>query len=194
MILTVLGHPTPESFNEELAEAYTLGAREAGAQAKLIKVQDMEFDPVLKLSSEDQGFEPCLQAFQQDVEQAKHVTWVFPIWWGTAPAKLKGLIDRAFLPGWAFGYDAKGYPQKLLAGRSARTIMTMDAPNWYYWLFYEKGAQRVFHKAILGYTGFKPIHFTPFYRVRESDRSQRAKWLEKSRKLGELDANRSRKR
>ena len=44
-----------------------------------------------------------------------------PIWWGALPAKLKGLIDRTFLPGFAFQYEeGKLMPKQLLKGRTAR--------------------------------------------------------------------------
>lgn len=50
------------------------------------------------------------------------------------PALLKGFIDRSFVPGFAFKYRrGNPLPAKLLGGRSARLITTMDAPPpWYY--------------------------------------------------------------
>lgn len=53
------------------------------------------------------------------------------------PARLKGLLDRTLLSGFAFQYvKGKAQPLRLLAGKTARLLLTMDSPVWYYrwWL------------------------------------------------------------
>ena len=190
MILTVLGHPSPGSLNEALAEAYTNGAQKAGVDAKLTKLQDLDFEPGLQLTNEVQPLESSIQTLQKDIEAASHVTWVFPVWWGTAPALFKGLIDRTFLPGWAFKNTGNGFPKRLLSGRSARTMITMDAPWWYYRWAYGRSAHRAFEHATLWYTGFSPILSTTYYDVRASTEKHRGKWIKQAEKLGQLDAKR----
>ncbi len=50
---------------------------------------------------------------------------------------LKGLLDRILLPGFAFRYHrANPFWDKLLSGRSADVIVTMDTPPWYLRLLY----------------------------------------------------------
>jgi len=41
---------------------------------------------------------------QQRVERADALVLVFPIYWWSMPAVLKGWIDRVFIGGWAFKY------------------------------------------------------------------------------------------
>lgn len=36
---------------------------------------------------------------QELIRWADHLVFVYPIWWGTMPAVLKGFFDRVFLPG-----------------------------------------------------------------------------------------------
>ncbi|WP_338321907.1 NAD(P)H-dependent oxidoreductase [Clavibacter michiganensis] len=38
-----------------------------------------------------------------------HVVLVFPVWWWSMPALLKGWIDRTFIGGWAFDIDDDGH-------------------------------------------------------------------------------------
>ncbi|MBX2813562.1 MAG: NAD(P)H-dependent oxidoreductase [Myxococcales bacterium] len=189
MILTVLGHPSPGSFNEALAEAYTRGVQETGRESTLIRLADLNYDPVLHTTQEGQELEPDLQFFREQILRAQHINWVFPVWWGSSPALLKGVIDRTFLPGWAFRLKSNGMPEGLLAGRSARTLVTMDAPSWFYRLMYGRSAHNAFKNATLWYVGFKPILSSTYYAVRTSSPKQREKWLKQAEQLGRKDSN-----
>jgi hypothetical protein len=52
------------------------------------------------------------------------------MWWGSEPAHLKGLLDRVLLPGLTFAYhDDDNWWDKLMEGRSADVIATMDTPT-----------------------------------------------------------------
>jgi putative NADPH-quinone reductase len=49
-------------------------------------------------------------------------------WHGTMPALLKGFLEHIFRPGFAMEYRKDSFPKRLLAGRSARVIVTMGMP------------------------------------------------------------------
>ena len=44
------------------------------------------------------------------------------------PALMKVFFDRVFLPGFAFKYRGGSVPDKLLTGRTAHLMVTMDTP------------------------------------------------------------------
>jgi NAD(P)H dehydrogenase (quinone) len=52
--------------------------------------------------------DPTILAEQKRVDTATHLVLVFPVYWWTMPALLKGWIDRVFVEGWAFDYDNDG--------------------------------------------------------------------------------------
>lgn len=185
-ILVVLGHPDATSFCGALAAHYVGGARQAGHDVTLMSLSEMAFDPVLKQGFRgDQSLETDLQMAQQALEAADHSVWIYPNWWGGPPALLKGFVDRTFLPGFAFRYTRGPLPQKLLKGRSARVIMTLDTPIW--WYRYGMGAPglQVMKKGILQFSGISPVQTTLLGPVRGSKPEQRGLWLEKMTGLGE---------
>ena len=82
-ILVILGHPDGASFCGALAEAYAKGAREAGAEVDLLRLGDLDFDPVLRKGyREVQLLEPDLLEAQERVTWAQHLVFVYPTWWG----------------------------------------------------------------------------------------------------------------
>ena len=70
---------------------------------------------------------------QEYITQADHIAIFYPTWWGTIPAKLKGFFDRVLLPGFAFKFsESSPVQKKLLVGKTATIVTTMDTPIWYY--------------------------------------------------------------
>ncbi|MFM9905882.1 MAG: NAD(P)H-dependent oxidoreductase [Pyrinomonadaceae bacterium] len=184
--LIILGHPNKESFCGALAASYRDGAAESGAEIREIFLADLRFDPILHLGyREIQELEPDLVAAQESIKWADHVVWVYPIWWGTMPALLKGFLDRTFLPGFAFKYrENSPWWDKYLTGRSARMIVTLDAPVFYDWLMYGAGGRKTMKNAVLKFCGIKPVSVTAFGSVKSSDEAKRDKWLTTVRELG----------
>ena len=133
-----------------------------------------------------QALEPDLQAAQAQITWAEHLVWVYPTWWGAMPALLKGFIDRVFLPGFAFKYrQGSSLWDRLLAGRSAQLLVTMDSPPWYYrWVQHMPGHHQM-KKAILEFSGIRPVRVQSFGPVRTADAARRQRWLERARRLGE---------
>lgn len=184
--LLILGHPDNASFCGALADAYQMGAQNAGFEIKRINLSDLSFDPILhKGYTEIQTLEPDLEKAQEHILWAEHLVFVYPIWWATMPALLKGFLDRVFLPGFAFKYK-KDSPwwDRLLEGRTGRLITTMDAPLIYFWLMYWNSGHRAMKKATLEFCGVRPVKITSFGQVKSSSAEKRQKWLQKAEKLG----------
>ena len=185
-ILIINGHPDKESLCFALAESYKKGADSNGAQCQLVHLVDLNFNPVLnygyRVVSE---LEPDLLKIQQDILQADHLVFVYPNWWATFPALLKGFFDRVFLPNFAFKYHEKGpFWDKLLKGKTARLIVTMDTPKWYYWLVNRNAGHNAIKIGILEFSGIKPVKITAFATVKSSDNAKRKDWLDEVETLG----------
>ena len=133
-ILVILGHPDVDSFCGALSKAYVKGALAAGFEVRELKLRSLDFDPILwKGYNKIQKLEPDLVRAQELIQWSDHMVFVYPNWWGTTPALMKGFFDRVFLPGFAFKYrENSQFWDKLLTGRTAHLIVTMDTPPWYY--------------------------------------------------------------
>lgn len=186
-ILIINGHPDKESLCAELAKSYQCGAEKAGAACKLVNLADLEFNPNLSAGYRKRtGLEPDLLIMQQEILKAEHLVLVYPNWWATFPALLKGFIDRVFLPGFAFKYrENSPLWDKLLSGRSARMIVTMDSPKFYYTLFMRNAGFRAMKNGILEFCGITPVKITSFHMLRSSTEKQRLNWIQQVEKLGE---------
>ncbi len=154
-ILLILAHPDKNSLNGELFNFYSQSARDKGFEVKELLLGDLNFNLNLKKGyKEIQELEDDLKIAQESILWADHLVFIFPIWWYSFPAILKGFIDRLFLPGFAFKYQNKFSVKKLLAGKTADIICTSGNPSIYYLLIkLNNGANNL--KSILKFCGIK---------------------------------------
>jgi NAD(P)H dehydrogenase (quinone) len=185
-ILLINGHPDKESFNFAIAEAYKKGALSSGAEIQEIVIRDLQFNPNLPFGYRQRTeLEPDLLDAQEKIRWADHLVWVYPVWWASVPAIMKGFIDRVFLPGFAFQKRENSvWWDKLLKGKSARIISTLDQPAWYYWLVYRQPSNNAMKKLTLEFCGISPVRVTTIGPIRLSKASYREKWLGKIEALG----------
>jgi len=186
-ILIVMGHPDKETFCAALANSYKTGAQRAGAEIRELNIADLAFDPVLHRGyREIQELEPDLVRAQELIKWAEHLVFVYPTWWATMPALLKGFLDRVLLPGFAFKYrENSPFWDKYLTGKSARLIVTMDAPAWYNRLVNGNAGHKAMKRGTLGFCGVKPVKVTSVGTVETLKKEQITNWLTKAEKLGE---------
>ncbi|MBC7935589.1 MAG: NAD(P)H-dependent oxidoreductase [Rhizobacter sp.] len=186
-ILIINGHPDKESFCFALAESYKKGADATGASCSLINLADLDFNPILSSGYKKISvLEPDLLEAQKAISEANHLVFIYPNWWSTCPALLKGFFDRTFLPGFAFKYRQDSpFWDKLLKGKSARLMVTMDTPKWYYWLVNKNAGHNAIKIGVLEFCGIKPVKISVFAPIKSSDDSKRKKWLGEAESLGQ---------
>jgi putative NADPH-quinone reductase len=180
------GHPDKESFSHALQKAYKAGALSTGNEVEEVTLSDMEFSTNLRFGyKKHTDLEHDLLNAWNKILQADHLVLIFPIWWGSMPALMKGFFDRILLPGFAFEYQEKSpFPPKLLKGKTSEIITTMDTPVWYYkWVLGNLGI-KLLRNSILGFCGIKNKQTTCLAIIKTSDEKQRQKWLSKIEKLG----------
>ncbi|MEM9782020.1 MAG: NAD(P)H-dependent oxidoreductase [Pseudomonadota bacterium] len=166
-IFILNGHPGPSSITRQAVARYAASAEAAGHEVRVSQLADLSFDPDRGVAGygEAKPLELVLEEALGNLEWCSHFVLAFPLWWGGLPAKLKGWIDRVFVPGRTFTTEKTtllGLPAPLLTGRSARVVITSDTPRSFLWLAYGDAILRQLRGQILGFVGFKPVRITFF--------------------------------
>lgn len=187
-IYVLNGHPAERSLNRYLAETYAEAARDAGHEVRVAHLHDMDFDLDFEFGgyAHHKPLEAALEQVLENLEWSEHVVLTTPMWWGSMPAKLKGLFDRAFLPGRTFNTrqtDWMGMPTPMLSGRTGRVIVTADTPGWFLRWGYGNAMLRQIKRQILGFVGIKPARVTYFAGASEAKPQNVAVWHDRVRGL-----------
>ena len=185
-IAIVDGHPDADRarFLHALADAYAEGAAEAGHEVRRIEVAVLDFQLLRSQQDWEKGAAPAdIAAAQETIAWAEHIVILYPLWLGDVPALLKAFLEQLARPSFAFRYRDKGFPEKLLAGRSARVIVTMGMPGLFYKLVYRAHSVKSLERNILKFVGINPVATTVIGAV-AGPPEKRAEWLETVRELG----------
>ena len=175
-IFILLGHPNNDSLASDLVDVYEHEARKAGHEVKRLNLGDLHFDPILhKGYKVIQELEPDLKLVQENMKWCEHFVLVYPLWWSSMPALLKGMWDRMFLPGFAFHMNKDGMGwQKLLKGRTARVVIL--SKNWPIVIRSLFGNfTNEISRALLGFAGFK-VSLTELGHSEDASAEKIASW------------------
>ncbi len=185
-IAVIQGHPDPSRHHllHAMADAYAEAATKAGHAVRRIEVGKLEF-PLLRTQEEFEtgGVPQGLQQAQDDMRWSQHWLVLFPLWHGTMPALFKGFLEHIFRPGFAMDYRKEGFPRRLLAGRSARIVVTMGMPVLLYRWYFGAYGVRGFERSILKFAGIKPIRES-LYGLSFADENKRGRWIAEMRSHG----------
>lgn len=161
-------HPEEQSFTFSVAHRYAEAVRAHGHEVLLRDLYRMRFDPVLK--AEEQSGRPAADVEEEWAVLGKVDVFVlvYPIWFGTPPAMLKGYIDRVFGAGREHGWGGKGGPGEVLAGK--RLVSLTSSGSMRAWLA-EKGVlgslRTVYDRYFAEVFGFAETHRYHFDGVTE---------------------------
>jgi NAD(P)H dehydrogenase (quinone) len=178
-IFILLGHTDPATLSGAIVERYEQQAQAAGHTVRRQNIGEMHFDPILHDGYKKiQALEPDLVTFCDNVHWADHLVIVYPTWWCSMPALLKGLFDRAWLPHSAFSFADHGLTwQKMLSGRTARIITSANTNPWVLRFMYGSPTI-VLELAIMRFAGIR-ARSTLFGPSERASAATKERWLRK---------------
>ncbi len=187
-ILIVQGHPHSGGRHlcHALADSYEFGAREAGFKVDTLDVGALDF-PILRSGEEwtSEDAPEGLKDAQQQILNADHLVFIYPLWLGTMPALLKAFLEQAVRPGMIKGDKAGlAHMRTLLKGKSARIIVTMGMPALAYRLFFRMHSVKTLQRNILGFVGVGPVFTTLIGLVDKMKPARADKLMDQMKQLG----------
>ncbi len=132
-ILIIYAHPDTKGYNKEILKITEEFLKKEKKDYKLLNLYKLKYNPVLdKDEMIIKGGKISLETekFQKEIKERDNLIFIYPIWWGTMPAILKGFMDRVFSAGFAYKY-INGIPRGLLNNKKALIFATSGAPNIY---------------------------------------------------------------
>jgi NAD(P)H dehydrogenase (quinone) len=168
-VLIVFVHPNKTSFNRAVLEVVTEELTSNGHAAKVADLYVEGFQPAMieaDFAQFDHKAMPAdVLAEQKRVEWSNKIIFIFPYWWWSMPAMLKGWIDRVITYGWAWENPSKPElshlsPREVLvltsAGASAEQIAKRS---------YDTAFDTQLRTGVFGYCNFTDITIKFLYDV-----------------------------
>lgn len=188
-ILTVFAHPNRESFSGAVLEAFLAGLAEAGHESELADLYAEGFDPLFRPADYAQftggpaAMPEEVRREQARVDRAEAIAFVFPVWWWSFPAMLKGWIDRVWCQGWAYDFKI-GRSRGLLTLAKAVLLCPAGSSGGVYRRYgYQEAMRRAIDVGVLGYCGIDEVamHILPAV---DDDSTAREEYLKIARGVG----------
>ena len=110
-VLVVLAHPNPDSFSHAIVDKVSDTLADCGHSVSVIDLYAIGYSPAMTrtelaaYTSTTPAIDPMVIEHTQLIRECSAIVFVYPTWWSSMPAILKGWIDRTMLPGIAFSVD-----------------------------------------------------------------------------------------
>ncbi len=111
--VVVLCHPAEQSFTRATGAAAVTGLQRAGHDVTVLDLYAMDFQPVMTAAdhaayhSDQPVVDPLVAESVTAIQLAEMLVFVYPTWWSSLPAMLKGWLEKTMVPGVAFVFDDK---------------------------------------------------------------------------------------
>ncbi|GCD12802.1 NAD(P)H-dependent oxidoreductase [Clostridium tagluense] len=164
--LVVFAHPNSKSFGKGIVDTVVTTSKENGANVIVRDLYEIGFDPILK-PADFEAFQSGkvpedILAEQEHIKWADVITFVYPVWWASFPAMLKGYIDRVFSYGFAYEY-IDGVPNGLLKGKKGLLFCTTGTPSEMYSANgMHNSMKQTTDQGILNFSGIEEVEHTFF--------------------------------
>jgi putative NADPH-quinone reductase len=186
-IAIIDGHPDPDParFVHALAATYASGAHDAGHNVRRTELAKMDF-PLIRTRSQWSDEKPgdAIAGAQADIAWANHLLILYPLWLGDVPALLKAFLEQVARPGFALREGDK-WPVGLLKGKSARIVVTMGMPSFFYRFYFGAHSVKSLERNILKLAGIRSVVHSLIGNV-EGSADARENWLSEMFALGRL--------
>ncbi|AUM64404.1 flavodoxin family protein [Brevibacillus laterosporus] len=165
----LFAHPGTNSFNHAILQQVTESLHKHGITPTLRNLYEQKFSPIFSPADmqalESEQVPKAIEEEQTILSESDLLIMIYPVWWWSQPAILKGYIDRIFSDGFSFKYEKNG-PVGLLTGKQALVFTTTRESQQE---MQASGLDEVVKKqvvdGILRFSGFEPVIYHNFAEV-----------------------------
>lgn len=148
--MIVYCHPVEGSFCSVLRDAARRGLEAAGHDVSTIDLAAEGFDPVMQRDEWDvymshSGTIPeGLSRHAELLAESEILVFVYPTWWSSVPAQLKGWFERVLVPGVGFRLDERNRVRPAITHvRHLHAVTTYGSPKLYVRLVNDNGRRLI---------------------------------------------------
>ena len=182
--LIISAHPSKDSFSNALVDALKKDSEHNDVKVVVRNLYDMDFNPVL--TSEDlaqikTGTIPEDIAKEQKLlGESDFISLVYPLWWGSFPAVLKGYFDRVLTQGFAFKITSEG-PEGLLKDKKVFLHTSMgNSVEEYENKGILKAFRQIHGQEVFGFCGIEVAGHLFYPRIPNSSPEMKNKYIEEA--------------
>lgn len=189
--LIVYYHPHEGSFCSAILEAVENGLARGGHEHHTIHLEKDGFDPVMRESDLAafvhagrfgahglEGADPTALRYMKKMRWAEHVVMIFPIWWMTMPAMVKGFVDKVIFPGIVYKMDGGKLVSLLSSLKQVTIITTMNTPADVYKDMFDNSIEGSLIKGTFNQIGIHDIRWISLNMVKQVGDEKRWVWLD----------------
>src|SRR6476646_5866771 len=183
-VALVVAHPDPGSFSHAIAAAALAALNRGGHDVTVLDLYEEEFRPAMSLDErlayhgDRPILDPTVERHADIVKGAEALVFVYPTWWSTMPAILKGWLERVLVPGVGFVFDETQRVRPALTHvRRIVGISTYGAPRWYVHAIHDNGRRTLMRALRLNTGYFTRRSWLGLYNMDNCTPEDRAKFL-----------------
>lgn len=189
--LIVYSHPYEGSFCNAVLKAVRNGLKKGGHTCKVINLDKDNFDPVMRpkdlkafaqlgrgIDAALLDLDPRVLRYKKKLEWAEQIVMIFPIWWMTMPAMMKGFVDKVIFPGVAYEMDEGRLRSRLDSLKQVTVISTMNTPADIYRDRFGNSLEGSLIKGTFNQIGIHEARWISFNMVKQVGAEVREQWLQ----------------
>jgi putative NADPH-quinone reductase len=186
--IIVYAHPWEGSYNHAVKETVVSALQKSSRDYDLIDLYADNFQASMEkenlaLYNKGESQDSLVKKYQKMIDDCDNLVLIFPIWWSTYPAILKGFLDKVLLSNWAYNYEGFLPKGKLDQIKKAYVLTTMGGPEIFYRLFLGNFINVTLMRGTLMFCGIKKMKWLNLSSIKSSSQRKREKHLKKIEKI-----------
>ena len=183
-VVVVVAHPDPNSFTHAIATTARAALTEHGHEVTVLDLYAEEFRTAMSpderraYHSERPLLDPVAERHAGLVKQTEAFVFVYPTWWSTMPAILKGWLERVMVPGVGFVFDERHHVRRgLTQTRRIVGISTYGSRWWYVKVMHDNGRRTLLRALRLNTAVITRRSWLGLYEIDRRTNEQRTAFL-----------------